>query len=53
MPKFVPGLTPEAEIMNGRMAMMGLIQLVGYSLVTSTPILDVVNTWMPGVYGSV
>lgn len=51
MPKFVPGLTPEAEIMNGRMAMMGLIQLVGYSLITSTPILDVVNSWQHVGYG--
>ena len=53
VPKFVPGLSPEAEMMNGRMAMMGLIQLLGYSMATGTPVLDVVNTWMPGVYGPI
>ena len=53
IPKFVTGLSPEAEMLNGRLAMMGLVLLLADSLVTGTPVIDVVNTWMPGVYGSV
>lgn len=43
IPSFVPGLTPEAEIFNGRMAMMGLVVTATIALATGTPFLDVVN----------
>lgn len=43
IPPFVPGLTPEAEIFNGRMAMMGLVVTATVALTTGTPFLDVVN----------
>merc|ERR1719223_2258801 len=42
LPAFEWGLTPEAEIYNGRMAMMGIITVVTYSFITNTPILDVI-----------
>lgn len=50
LPAFEWGLTPEAEIYNGRMAMMGIITVVGYSFITNTPILDVINQWIGGAY---
>lgn len=43
IPPFVPGLTPEAEIFNGRMAMMGLVVTATVALTTGTPFLEVVN----------
>jgi len=49
LPKFVPGLTPEAELFNGRLAMLGLVLTVHYSLFTSTPFGEVIKTIMPGV----
>jgi len=44
------GLTETAEIMNGRMAMFGLIMLLGASLVDDTSMIDVVNQWVGGLY---
>jgi uncharacterized protein (DUF697 family) len=44
------GLTEEAEIMNGRMAMMGLITVMSYSFLKGMPIIDVVNQWIGGAY---
>ena len=35
--------------MNGRMAMMGLMTVVPYSLITATPILTVVDKMTGGV----
>ena len=52
MPKFLPGLTREAEILNGRMAMMGLIQLAGYSAVSHQSMINVVDQWLGGLYTS-
>ncbi|CAM9352346.1 unnamed protein product [Discosporangium mesarthrocarpum] len=49
IPAFVPGFTPEAEIFNGRMAMMGLVIVAGHSLATGTPFLTVVNEWLGGL----
>jgi len=49
VPPLVTGLTPEAEIMNGRMAMMGLIALVGTSAINQMPMVDVVNEWLGGL----
>lgn len=48
--KMVPGLTMEAELMNGRMAMLGLVSLLTVSIVNQTPILDVINAGVGGMY---
>merc|ERR1711918_261556 len=45
LPAFSTGITPEAEIMNGRMAMLGLITVLGYSMITGTSILGTVDLW--------
>mmetsp|Transcript_22133 Transcript_22133/g.31123 ORF Transcript_22133/g.31123 Transcript_22133/m.31123 type:complete len:225 (+) Transcript_22133:66-740(+) len=50
IPEMKTGLTEEAEIMNGRMAMMGLITVISTSFLTGKPILDVVNEWVGGLY---
>ena len=42
--KATPGLTAGAEMQNGRLAMLGLMCLVGQSVITQTPILDVIST---------
>jgi len=39
------GLTKDAEIFNGRVAMLGVMCLVGQSVATKTPVLEVLNTW--------
>lgn len=44
-PSFSPGLTKDAELWNSRVAMLGVICLVGQSIATKTPILDVMNVW--------
>lgn len=44
------GLTETAEALNGRMAMMGLINLFAYSAITHKPMLDVINEWIGGAY---
>lgn len=49
IPPLKTGVTKEAEIMNGRMAMMGLMTVVPYSLITATPILTVVDKMTGGV----
>jgi hypothetical protein len=48
LPPVKTGLTPEAEIYNGRMAMFGLIMVIGDALITHRTILDVVNDWVGG-----
>lgn len=50
MPAMKFGLTEEAEIMNGRMAMMGLITVTATAFLQSKPIIDVVNEWIGGAY---
>lgn len=50
MPKMNMGVTEEAEIMNGRMAMLGLCAVVSASFIEGKPILDVVNEWVGGLY---
>jgi hypothetical protein len=50
---FIPmetGLTPAAEMMNGRMAMFGLVFLVSASMVSGMDILDIVNIGIGGLY---
>eukprot|EP01038_Epipyxis_sp_PR26KG_P007765 gene7765-10550_t len=49
IPKFIPGLSKEAELINGRLAMLGLVVLVTVSLVNQTPILDTINTGLGGL----
>lgn len=44
------GLTETAEIMNGRMAMFGLMMLLGTSLIDQKNMLDVVNDWVGNLY---
>eukprot|EP00178_Gracilaria_changii_P001102 TRINITY_DN1159_c0_g1_i1.p1 TRINITY_DN1159_c0_g1~~TRINITY_DN1159_c0_g1_i1.p1 ORF type:complete len:267 (+),score=32.09 TRINITY_DN1159_c0_g1_i1:2485-3285(+) len=42
-PEFKLGLTKSAELYNCRLAMLGLMVVVGCSVATGTPILDVLN----------
>nr|AAM94016.1 low molecular mass early light-inducible protein HV60 [Griffithsia japonica] len=49
-PPMAPGLTKDAEIWNGRVAMVGLICLVAQAVGTKTPILDVVNMWFGSLF---
>eukprot|EP00904_Undaria_pinnatifida_P009406 jgi/Undpi1/5596/HiC_scaffold_2.g00872.m1 len=49
IPSFVPGLTPEAEIFNGRMAMMGLVVTATVALTTGQTFLEVVNAGLGGL----
>ena len=44
------GLTEEAEIVNGRLAMVGLISLVMASAIFDKSMLDIVNDWVGGAY---
>jgi hypothetical protein len=49
-PEMKPGLTEEAEMMNGRMAMMGLITVTATAFLENKSILDVVNEWVGNAY---
>jgi len=44
------GVTPHAELMNGRMAMMGLITCIGYSGLQGQSMIDTINEWVGGAY---
>lgn len=44
------GVTPEAELYNGRMAMMGIITLFGYSAIQGQSMIDTINEWVGGLY---
>jgi len=44
----VPGLTKQAELLNGRLAMLGLVVLLLTSTVTQTPILETINAGLGG-----
>jgi hypothetical protein len=50
LPAMKMGLTEEAEIINGRLAMVGLISLVTATAVFDKPMLDIVNDWVGGAY---
>jgi hypothetical protein len=49
IPKFIPGLSKEAELINGRLAMLGLTVLLIVSTVNQTPILDTINAGLGGL----
>jgi len=49
-PEFKTGLTEEAEILNGRMAMLGLTTLAFATAIEQKPMLDIVNEWTGGFY---
>jgi hypothetical protein len=44
------GLTEEAEIINGRLAMLGLAALLVTTAIEQKDILDIVNEWVGGAY---
>lgn len=50
LPAMKIGLTEEAEILNGRLAMVGLTGLVLATAVYDKPMLDIVNDWVGGAY---
>ena len=50
LPAFKLGLTEEAEMINGRLAMLGLMALLMTTVIEQKPILDVVNEWVGGAY---
>jgi len=50
MPEFKTGLTEEAEIINGRLAMLGIISLIFATAIEQKPMLDIVNEWTGGFY---
>jgi hypothetical protein len=50
MPDFRTGLTEEAEIINGRLAMLGIISLVFATAIEQKSMLDIVNEWTGGFY---
>jgi len=49
IPKMQPGFTRNAELVNGRMAMLGLVVLLVQCTVYQTPILDTINTGLGGM----
>eukprot|EP00567_Pseudictyota_dubia_P014294 CAMPEP_0197443256 /NCGR_PEP_ID=MMETSP1175-20131217/9036_1 /TAXON_ID=1003142 /ORGANISM="Triceratium dubium, Strain CCMP147" /LENGTH=219 /DNA_ID=CAMNT_0042973861 /DNA_START=40 /DNA_END=699 /DNA_ORIENTATION=- len=50
MPAFTPGINEATEMIHGRLAMVGLITLVGASAIEGKPMLDIVNEWVGGAY---
>jgi hypothetical protein len=52
LPSFKLGITEEAEILNGRLAMLGLTALAFMTVYTGRDMLDIVNEWVGGMYFS-
>jgi len=44
------GINPHAELMNGRMAMMGIITCMSYSFLQGQSMVDTINEWVGGAY---
>lgn len=49
-PEFNTGLTEEAEILNGRMAMLGLVVLSFATAIEQKSMIDIINEWLGGAY---
>ena len=49
VPAFDTGLTPAAELWNGRLAMLGLIVFASYSLIYQIPFLNAVDNALGGL----
>jgi hypothetical protein len=50
LPAIKFGITDEAEILNGRLAMLGISTVLGASAITGKSVLDIVNEWVGGAY---
>jgi len=50
MPAVKLGLTEEAEILNGRLAMVGIFSLIVATAIEQKDMLDIVNEWVGGAY---
>jgi len=50
MPSLSPGINESTEMLHGRLAMVGLVALLGTSAIEGKPILDIVNDWVGGAY---
>jgi hypothetical protein len=50
LPALKLGLTEEAEVLNGRLAMLGLSMLVLTTALTGQSMIEVVNDWVGGAY---
>ena len=50
LPAIKLGLTEEAEILNGRLAMLGLAALITATAIEQKNMLDIVNEWVGGAY---
>lgn len=50
MPAMKLGITEEAEIINGRLAMVGITALIMATAIEQKPMLDIVNEWVGGAY---
>ena len=50
LPAIKLGLTEEAEMINGRLAMVGLTSLIMYTAVSGKDMLSIVNEWLGGAY---
>ena len=51
LPAMKTGLTEEAEIVNGRLAMVGLTTLIMYTAISGQDMLSIVDSWVGGAYG--
>jgi hypothetical protein len=50
LPAMKLGLTEEAEIINGRLAMLGIMALLMATAIEGKSMLDIVNEWVGGAY---
>lgn len=50
LPEMKMGLTEEAEVINGRLAMLGIFCLIISTAIEQKPMLDIVNEWVGGAY---